>query len=549
MINNTINKQIQELKNKIIELNNLTNGNLYFAGRGQVCRMVLQWFKEEELDLPVAICDDSKMLQGRTYEGVNIISFEEALENSNSKFIITDLKNSDSIYQKLEQEVSSNQVFKIEHYLEVIFNHKNQLQEKIKQIYTSLNNTATEEEKINWHKLNKEFIYSLRGLNDEKFSLLTPDDMPQKAKEVVNQLKYIKDCYYKKENFYLDSKNNILLQDFCSKNYYKDVYRLGDYQSSHLVERELGIYSEKGLKFNRDLNYIKSAIENVTQFNKYLKNKNIPFMYMQLPCKISPNNNDLPRDTPNMSNIKADEFILGLKKKNVNVFDYRKFMIQNNIDFLDNFFKTDTHWKPSLAFSATIKLLEEIKKLINIEIDEDKITIENYNKVVYPNIFLGSQGKKTGILFSGLDDFELILPKYETDYTWHGLNFGLKKRGTIKEALLYPSQLCWEYNLANPYAVYNLLNASYTIIENHKSKSNLKILCINDSFSNPIASFLAPHFSELHFFDLRGNSSKKELFEIIDYINPDIVVMLYTTFSFNIVPSMTDINPNIKYNN
>lgn len=38
----------------------------------------------------------------------------------------------------------------------------------------------------------------------------------------------------------------------------------------------------------------------------------------------------------------------------------------------------------------------------------------NYNITIYPEWHLGSRGQRTGAFFAGIDDFDLILPAFET---------------------------------------------------------------------------------------------------------------------------------------
>lgn len=491
---------------------------LYFYGKDDLCKFMINFFKTQKLSLPIAICNYNLNDKSDTFEGLPIVTPEKVLAIKDVRIIITDISASDKIHKELLEVLKQEQVLKISHFF-------------------NINKQQSSTEKSDFDAKNKRYTDSLRGINNEKFDLPTPNDMPEKAKQIVSQINQLNTAYINGENFYIDSKKTLMLKDFCQKKLIDGVHRLDDYLS-HLVERELGC------KRNFPL-VIEDAVENISQFSNYLKNKDIPFLYMQLPCKISPIKTDLPKGTTNLSNDKSTELVNGLKQKGVNTLDYRQVMIENNIDFLENFFKTDPHWKIILSFEATKRLCEEIEQLIDMQLDLSKLDINNYDRINYPNIILGSQGKSVGVSYAGVEDFEIILPKYDTEYTWSCINHGFTKHGNAKEALLYPIHLNWNYNFANPYAVYSLIDSGYTVIENHKANSKQKILCLNDSFSNPMASFIAPHFSQSHFLDLRG--TKKDLNKIIEDINPDIVVMLYTTFSYNIYPIMTQVNPNINH--
>lgn len=385
---------------------------------------------------------------------------------------------------------------------------------------------AIEEKQLEFKEKNRRYINNLRGKNDDRYTLIKPNQMPETAKKIIEQLREIEKKYL------ADNKDKeIVLNEIIYKNEFLGVHRIGNYLG-HLLHQEV---SEE---FTTD---IEKSIVDITKLSNYLEEKNIPFMYMQLPCKVSKEGENLPKGVKNTSNIKSTQLVEGLKNGNVNVLDYRDVLIKQDIDFLDRFYKTDTHWKITESLNATKELCREIEKKCDVEIDWSKLEKSSYESIIYKDIFLGSAGKITGIIYSGVDDFELLLPKYDTNYSWECTQKEFYKKGNAKDALLYHLQLDWNYEIVNPYGVYSLVNFGHTIIKNHDLKSDKKILCLNDSFSNPMAMFMASQFAEVHFLDLRGE--KKDLKKIIKEVNPSMVIMLYTTFSYNLHPLMTDVNP------
>lgn len=524
-----------ELHNKIREMTEQSSGGtLVFFGSGEICEKMLDYFRKNEFPFPTAICDNSTKKHGTTIEEIPIISFENAVENyKDLNILVTSYEYGNEIAKQVLEKLEKNRVLNIRPYFD--------------------DEPHTEFEKTHKEFIEKRNLYtaSLRGDNDKKFKLLKPTDMPEEVKEIVKRLEYYRNTYEqgedleitkdnlwiiqkKRVNFWEDfsefDKKNYSLIDFLNKDNYNNVFKSKHY-GNHLF----------GNHTNISVN-IAEAVENVTAFSDFLKKKNIPFLYMQFPSKLSNVDISLINDIVDKVNPGITEFLQGIFENGVNILDYRKLMSNNNIEFLDGFFKTDHHWKPRTAFHATKKLCEELEKLINHKFDYTKFDLNNYNQIIYPNIFLGSYGRKTGILYGGLDDFEIILPKYETDYTWESPSKGFKTRGEANDSLLYTLQLDWKYFLTNPYGVYNLMDSLNVIITNHKNNSDLKILCLHDSFANPIASFLAPHFSELHFYDLRGELNKYDIIKTIDDVKPDVVIMMYTR-SFMHQHCMTDVNP------
>ncbi len=54
---------------------------------------------------------------------------------------------------------------------------------------------------------------------------------------------------------------------------------------------------------------------------------------------------------------------------------------------------------------------------------------------------------------------------------------------------------------------------------------------------------MAPHFSSLHFIDIRENYNKKDLLQLIESVNPDLVLMMYWPSALATRSGGTDVNP------
>lgn len=391
--------------------------------------------------------------------------------------------------------------------------------------------------------------------NFTEFPLLKPEDMPEHAKEVVKKLEYYKtaykngqdmsipiDGYYIKHpefdcNFWEDDLDikppkTVQLIEFMNETCFNGVYKYGP-NNEYLLSYEL----EEPI-----VDVVKNT-ENVIQFNSWLSKKGIPFLYVQLPNKISPIEKNLPKGTSNYQNFVATEFVSKLKYAGINTLDYRQTMLDEDINFEENFFKSDTHWKPSLAFHSTKKICESIGEIVDFKFDMDKFNLSNWNKLCYKNLMLGSRGRCTGLLYAGLDDFDLLLPKFDTDFTWSCSEKGFYVRGTFDKTLLFTPHMDWHYFNINPYAIYSIMVGGHTHILNHMNTKGRKILFLCDSFTRPISGFISPHFSELHFVDIRGDLDKYYVFELINKINPDIVVMSYFSSAIAKNSKCTDVNP------
>lgn len=290
-------------------------------------------------------------------------------------------------------------------------------------------------------------------------------------------------------------------------------------------------------RFSKDKNYLISNIlfhhepqrtledmvDNVVGFNSYLSKMDIPFVYVQAPDKISPEEESLNGDVSNYGNVLSTKLVGSLKAQGVNTLDLRDTTDYYN----DAFFNTDAHWKSHTAFKANKIICEKIASLAGIEFNKDMLNLYNYNVTTYEKIFLGNYGKQTGVLFAEPDDFDLIEPKFDTDFNFDCDEINYHKSGSIRESMFFAKHFKWNYYEFNPYAVYNLVGHKHTKITNNLAYNDKKVLFINDCCANPIASFIAPHFKETHFFDLRGKLTKNDLFATIEEVKPDVVLALY----------------------
>ncbi|MFI3249352.1 MAG: hypothetical protein R3Y07_00125 [Eubacteriales bacterium] len=532
-MNNIKYDKAKKLEQEIIELCKDKEAICFF-GSGADCLNMLQWFGKKKLSLPVGICDNATDKQGEKLNGIPIMSFDYAIEHYPSLgIIITSRLYGNQIEAQVFEEKESNSVINIQRFFKkgstLFAEAPEEIQARIKS-YTAY----------------------LRGENEASFSLLKPSDMPAEAIAVTTKLKHYQELYENGQNpmIYLDNyyvmgreidfweeelpdEKEMPLIEFLDQKCYNNIYKIGE-NTKWLCEHEFVEW---------DFNRVETTAENISQFNHYLSEREIPFLFVLLPNKLSSVNLSLYTDQKEGLNEGATIIVEKLEEKGVSVYDYRKTMAEEKINSLEVFFRTDHHWRTSTAFHATQKVCEKIEDMLGVTLDHSKFEISNYDVITYPDIFLGSYGKQTGLLYAGLDDFELILPKYKTDYSWicEGENFSI--RGSAEKSLLFPVHFDWCYYDLHPYGVYSLIVKGHCKIVNHKIKETRKMVCLCDSFTRPVASFLAPHFSEIHFIDIRGNLNKDDVFNLIAEIKPSVVTMMHWVQAIVKEPLVSEINP------
>ena len=315
-------------------------------------------------------------------------------------------------------------------------------------------------------------------------------------------------------------------------------------ESHGLIQRLAGMrfiedtdYNYSVVKDNNDqLHFISYEVklQQVAQDIDQYKNLGTPILYIQTPVKNIEGYTELPPTIQDLSNESADNVIAYMAEHGVSALDLRQSASQE-LGPENLFYNTDHHWRVETAFWAVGKTVDYISENFGIELDPDDYytNLDNYTQEYYEDFFLGSQGRRVGRFYDGLDDFTLIYPSFETSYTL--TRSDVEKTGSFTEALFDTSMMATESNgmYTSLFNVYNNRYATYfggdfdkLTVTNHNQPDAPKILLIKDSFSLPFGAFLSTMTSELTMIDLRYF----DIENLADYITAsdfDLVLIMY----------------------
>lgn len=234
-------------------------------------------------------------------------------------------------------------------------------------------------------------------------------------------------------------------------------------------------------------------------------------MSLMPPDKFIKGYTEFPKGIPyNYANETADNYLSELAKSGIDYIDFRDSILESNIDPRELFYNTDHHWKIGTAFWAYTKLVHELnlKYGENLDVDGYYRNKENYNYITYTKSYLGSLGRKAGKFYAGYDDFELIFPKFSTDYIFEAVTNGneVKSSGRFEDALIANEVLKME-NLydaqSDKYSSYLFWNQALVKIHNNKMEEGPKVLIIKDSLAVPFSAFLSTVCSDVYLIDPR----------------------------------------------
>ena len=152
----------------------------------------------------------------------------------------------------------------------------------------------------------------------------------------------------------------------------------------------------------------------IVDFAQYCSSQGSNFVYIQPPINTDVNNKQLPPGVEDYRNENVDGVIKIIKSHGVNVIDLRQCMKDDDMDIYDYVYKTDHHWNTIGAFYGFQHITDYIEDVTGKRIDPKYTNLSNYRIKKYSNWHLGSAGQRVGQFFAGADDYDLILPKFET---------------------------------------------------------------------------------------------------------------------------------------
>ncbi|SFR76453.1 DHHW family protein [Anaeromicropila populeti] len=186
-----------------------------------------------------------------------------------------------------------------------------------------------------------------------------------------------------------------------------------------------------------------------------------------------------------------------LSSYDIDSLDLRPAFIHSGLAKEQLYYKTDHHWTIRGAFLAFQELITFLNENYALQLDPDGYYRDwnHYTTIHYPNAYLGSYGRKTGAVYAGLDDFDLILPKFNTSFEFKRTNEEgfITYQGSFEDTLINKSILTikdlFQQDLYSCYLDGVLY--SYGKITNRLNPNGAKILLIRDSYSSPLAAFLS----------------------------------------------------------
>ncbi|MCR8842355.1 DHHW family protein [Paenibacillus sp. SC116] len=276
----------------------------------------------------------------------------------------------------------------------------------------------------------------------------------------------------------------------------------------------------------------KEVTDQLAHLNEWLKIKHIPLLYVQTPLKVKPRFTQLPPSIEDFSNSNSNTFLAGLSTGGVDYVDLRSEASRAQMNPALMFYRTDHHWTNQTAFWAVRKVVEKLDEDYGLSLDPDRFYTDpaNFTYRTYEHVFLGSQGRRVGKYYGGVDDYTLIAPDFATKYkigiNKNGRSLSIRE-GSFADTILAKELLDMSSSVyKNRYAAYFGADYREVQITNQNAQNQLKMVIVKDSFGLPFTAFLSTMVNEIRMIDLRYFSHEQLLAYINDF-HPDAVLFVY----------------------
>ena len=264
----------------------------------------------------------------------------------------------------------------------------------------------------------------------------------------------------------------------------------------------------------------------------------VPFLFAYINPQFYTGSIEMPAgyDVIDTGDELADQVLGIVREAGIPALDSRDFFADSGYTDNDLYLKTDMHWTTLAALLATRIYAEQIEQMTGVALDTSKIDLDQFETVVYPDLFLGEYGQQLGECNTGLDDITFYLPTYETDFVRDSIEEdGTPEHaeGDFSEAVVKWDALDNEPDGTNirGYVGYGLVEGLEEITNRTGDCADLTLLIFRDSYTAPIGSFLSLMVKNVVMVDMRKMDGVSAM-ELVEQYDPDMVIFSYSRQMF-----------------
>ena len=272
-------------------------------------------------------------------------------------------------------------------------------------------------------------------------------------------------------------------------------------------------------------------------FSKWLEKRNARYLFVQAPSKADRGDTLHPPFLPHEGNANADDFLGRLERVGVATLDLREALALTPSDVQRQFYRTDHHWNNDAVFTAFGVVARKLAEMTGADRSavEEKIAASSWKREVWPDCFWGSRGRRTGRLFSGVDDLIVYTPKFETQMSLDVPSKKIHRFGSFRKTNMWRAKdIRGTGRLEKDAYSFLYVGGLYPLVRHRNSKAPIqtKVMIIGDSFARPLEAFLSTVVSDLVVVDPRRFPKGDTVAQYVRQLHPDIVLQLTNTGGF-----------------
>lgn len=240
--------------------------------------------------------------------------------------------------------------------------------------------------------------------------------------------------------------------------------------------------------------------KSMKDLNQYLKNKDIPLIFMNYPNKVA--DFSLAEEC-NFHGEYNEKLINQLQNFEIDILNTEEFL-NKKISKNDFYFKTDGHLTTYAEFCLTNLLLNYLENNYSLNFLNKKFVMDITQYNIHSYDFLGNAARSVGPFFTGIDKFEMYEPKFETNLTLIDKDNNVLRKGNYYEVATNGYQKRADSNMYTYWITnYGQYPQPYYRYENNLSSNAPKLLVIADSMFMRGISFLSLNCSSVTVVDTR----------------------------------------------
>lgn len=272
----------------------------------------------------------------------------------------------------------------------------------------------------------------------------------------------------------------------------------------------------------------KEIVQNIADYQAL----DVPIVYVQPPTKFIEGYTEFPPTLQDQTAANVANTAELLAAAGVPYLNLRELAEQDGLAKEQMFYRTDHHWRVETAFWAYAQTVAYLNGLYGWELDADGFytDLANWQATTWQQNFLGSQGRRVGRFYGGVDDFTLLSPDFATEFAVTITQQDgelVQKQGSFDEVLLDWDMLNDKDIYTNRYGAYWGADYPAVLADNLNNDDGKTVLIIKDSYALPYGAFMATLADKLYMVDLRYF----DLADLADYITdiqPDLILIMYS---------------------